>query len=52
MEETNPELTFEAIKLFKERHGIKAPLTVEGMDEIIIELKEKINNKKKKGRKK
>jgi len=41
MEHTDEDTTFKAIMIFKERYGIKAPLTTEGMDEIIKELKQK-----------
>jgi len=40
MEETDANTTMKAIKIFKDRHGIKAPLTTEGMDKIIVELKQ------------
>ena len=51
MEETDANTTMKAIKIFKDRHGIKAPLTTEGMDKIIVELKQEIRNaKNKKGR--
>jgi len=46
MEETDANTTMKAIKIFKERHGIKAPLTTEGMDRIIVELKEEARKKK------
>ncbi len=46
MEETDANTTMKAIKIFKERHGIKAPLTTEGMDKIIVELKEEARKRK------
>ena len=51
MEETDEATILRAIETFKFRHGIKAPLTTEGMDKIIIEIKEE-KKKKAKGRKK
>ena len=51
MEETDEATVLRAIETFKFRHGIKAPLTTEGMDKIIIEIKEE-KKKKAKGRKK
>ena len=46
MEETDANTAMKAIKIFKDRHGIKTPLTTEGMDKIIIELKEEARKKK------
>ncbi len=51
MEETDANTVIRAIEIFKERYGIKAPLTLFEMDDIITELKEeKRNAKNKKGR--
>ena len=51
MEETDQPTVIRAIEIFKERYGIKAPLTLFEMDDIITELKEeKRNAKNKKGR--
>ena len=52
MEEASQDMVVKAIEIFKERHGIKTPLTLFEMDDIIRELKEANKNKaKKKGRK-
>ena len=52
MEEANQDTILKAIEIFKERYGIKAPLTLFEMDDIILELKEANKNKaKKKGKK-
>ena len=41
MEDIDPNMLYKAIEIFKERYGIKEPLTTEGMDKIIVELKQK-----------
>jgi len=51
MEDTNQAELMEAIELFKHREGIKTPLDMFKLDEIIIELREKKTKKKKKGKK-
>ena len=40
MEEASPDMVMNAIEIFKERYGIKTPLTLFEMDSIITELKE------------
>jgi len=50
MEDTNQDMVIEAIEIFKGRYGIREPLDLFRMDEIIEELKQK--QKKTKGRKK
>ena len=50
MEETDEATVLRAIETFKFRYGIKAPLTTEGMDKIILEIKAEKQTKK--GRKK
>jgi len=46
MEDIDPNMLYKAIEIFKKRYGIKEPLTTEGMDKIIKELKEKGEKKK------
>jgi len=48
MEDTDQQTVIRAIEIFKSRHGIKAPLTLFEMDEIITELKEEARKTKKK----
>ena len=52
MEDTNQEMVLEAIEIFKSRYGIKEPLDLFRMDEIIEELKQKQKQTKKKRGKK
>ena len=47
MEEASQDMVVEAIEIFKFRYGIKAPLTLFEMDEIITELKKEQKGKKK-----
>ena len=47
MEEASEDMVLEAIEIFKEKYGIKTPLTLFEMDEIIEELKQKQQKKKK-----
>ena len=41
MEEVSHKMLLEAIKIFKDREGIKTPLDGDKIDQIIRELKEK-----------
>ena len=51
MEEASQDMVMNAIEIFKDRYGIKEPLDLFRMDEIIAELKQKQQKKKKKGKK-
>ena len=46
MEQTDSKTLLKAITIFKEKYGIMTPLTTEGIEEIIKELKEKKNDGK------
>lgn len=46
MEDTDQPTVIRAIEIFKERYGIKTPLTLFEMDEIITELKEEAKQTK------
>ena len=46
MEDTDQPTVIKAIEIFKERYGIKTPLTLFEMDEIITELKEEAKQTK------
>ncbi len=52
MNETNPQELMKAIEIFKNRYGIKTPLDMFKLDEIIEELRTEANKSKRKGRKK
>ena len=52
MQETNQKELMEAIRVFKERYGIKTPLDLFRMDAIIEELKQEHKKVKRKGSKK
>jgi hypothetical protein len=47
MEEASQEIVIKAIEIFKERYGIKEPLDLFRMDDIIREVKEKTRRRKK-----
>ncbi len=51
MEETSQPMVLNAIEIFKERYGIKTPLDLFRMDEIIVELKAEANKKVKRTKK-
>jgi len=51
MEDTDQPTVIRAIEIFKERYGIKEPLDLFRMDEIIAELKEEAKQTKKKRKK-
>ena len=42
MEEASQDMVMNAIEIFKDRYGIKEPLDLFRMDEIIVELKQKL----------
>ncbi len=48
MEDASQTMVMEAIEIFKGRYGIKEPLDLFRMDDIIAELKEKAKTTKKK----
>ena len=48
MEEANQDIVMKAIEIFKDRYGIKEPLDLFRMDEIIAELKEAKKTKRRK----
>ena len=47
MQETNPQELMRAIEIFKKREGIKTPLDMFKLDEIIEELREEKKGSKK-----
>ena len=49
MNETNPDELMKAIEIFKGRFGIKTPLDMFKLDEIIVELRESSRKSKSKG---
>lgn len=51
MEEANQEMVLRAIEIFKDKYGIKEPLDLFRMDEIITELKKEAKTTKRKGKK-
>ena len=46
MEDTDQATVVRAIEIFKDRYGIKEPLDLFRMDDIIAELKEEMKTKK------
>jgi len=48
MEEASQDMVMNAIEIFKDRYGIKEPLDLFRMDEIIAELKEAKKTKRRK----